>query len=557
MPRSRIPITLLLLAALTLIVSACGSPTPTNTPTPRPTQTATAVPPTETPVPPTETPVPPTETPVPPTETPVPPTETPVPPTEVPTRVVVAVAPTSTPVPPTEVPPTETPVPPTETPVPPTETPVPPTETPVPPTETPIPPTETPVPPTPTWTPDPRVIAGRQTATAFAEQTQVAASWTATPEPTETPVPPTATPVPPTETPAPAPVVCRTTGELTVGTDAAFPPFESVNTLTGAIEGFDIDLLNAIGQRAGFTPNFQNALFDSIFINLAAGQFDLVASGATITAARLETVNFSNPYFVSAQSIVVRSADRDVVRGPDDLAGRRIGVQLGTTGAEAARDIPDTASVRDFQTAPEAFQALANGDVDAVVNDLPVSESIVANNPELNLYILPDPFTLEYYGIAIRKECTDLLEVINAGLADIIADGTYEEIYANYFGVEPTAEYRAGGSGLTLEQIMAPAEEEPAEETTDTTGQEEMASGEARCVVEVPAGTAAVVRESADVSAGTVYLARRGQQMNVMDSVEADGLLWYRVELTVGDETLAGWVLARDSNLQVIEGTCE
>jgi ABC-type amino acid transport substrate-binding protein len=457
----------------------------------------------------------------------------------------------------------------------------------VPPTETPVPPTETPVPPTPTWTPDPRVIAGRQTAAAFAEQTQVAASWTATPEPTEvpptetpvpptatpvptevpptetpvppteTPVPPTATPVPPTETPAPAPVVCRTTGELVVGTDAAFPPFESVNTLTGAIEGFDIDLMNAIGQRAGFTPNFQNALFDSIFINLAAGQFDLVASGATITAARLETVNFSNPYFISAQSIVVRSADRDVVRGPEDLAGRRIGVQLGTTGAEAARDIPDTAGVRDFQTAPEAFQALANGDVDAVVNDLPVSESIVANNPELNLYILPDPFTLEYYGIAIRKECTDLLEVINAGLADIIADGTYAEIYANYFGVEPTAEYRAGGSGLTLEQIMAPAEEEPAEEASDTTGQGEMAPDEARCVVEVPAGTAAVVRESADVSASTVHLARRGQQMRVMDSTEADGLLWYRVELTVGDETLAGWVLARDSNLQVIEGTCE
>ena len=412
-------------------------------------------------------------------------------------------------------------------------------------------PTDTPA---PTLTPFPTPVPPTFTPSAMPTNTPSATATEAPTSvpPTPTPVPPTATPVPPTPTTPPAAGACRTIGELIVGTDAAFPPFESVNTLTGAIEGFDIDLLNAIGERMGFTPNYVNALFDTIFINLAAGQFDLVISASTITAARLETVSFSNPYFISAQSIVVRSADRDVVRGPDDLAGRRIGVQLGTTGAEAARDIPDTAGVRDFQTAPEAFQALANGDVDAVVNDLPVSESIVANNPDLNLFILPEPFGVEYYGIAIRQECADLLEVVNAGLALIIADGTYAEIYANYFGVEPTAEYRAGGSGLTLEQIMAPAEEEPVE-PPDTEPESE--SGAALCVVEVPESSSAVVRDSPAIGASFIAVVRHGQPMEVYEVQTVGTLTWYRVAYEGPNGPVSGWVWA--TRLGVLSGTCE
>ena len=296
------------------------------------------------------------------------------------------------------------------------------------------------------------------------------------------------------------PLACQATGDLVVGTDAAFPPFESVDTATNEIVGFDMDLVKAIGDKSGFTPQFVNALYDTIFINLAAGEFHLVSSGSTITAARLQTVNFSNPYFVSAQAIVMRADEAATYMSVADLAGKTIGVQLGTTGAEAAKDIPDTAGISEYQTAPEAFQALKNGDVDAVVNDLPVSQSIVANNPELNVAIVDDAFTLEYYGIAVRKECGELLDAVNSGLAAIIADGTYADIYANYFGVQPSAAYQKGGQGLTLDEIMNPATPEPTAAPTEAA----MAATEAATAVPTQEATAEMAATEAATAAATV-----------------------------------------------------
>ncbi len=252
---------------------------------------------------------------------------------------------------------------------------------------------------------------------------------------------------PPATAPATLPT-CATSGVLKVGSDASYPPFENVNEQTGKIEGFDIDLLNAIGKDQGFTTDVHNALFDTIFTALAYGQYDLVASASTITDERKQTVNFSNPYFVAGQVIVLRKADVGKVKTPDDLAGKTIGVQLGTTGAEAARKIPNTKAVKDYPTAPEAFQALANGDLDAVVNDNVTSLSIILNSPQLNLAVVGQPFTQEYYGIAVRKDCAALLAKVNQGLADVIADGTYAQIYAKYLGEEPPADFQKGGKGI-------------------------------------------------------------------------------------------------------------
>jgi polar amino acid transport system substrate-binding protein len=251
------------------------------------------------------------------------------------------------------------------------------------------------------------------------------------------------------------PGACKVSGDLVVGSDAAYPPFESVNTTTSKIEGFDIDLLNAIGAKAGFTPVVQNAPFDTIFTNLAAGQFDIVVSAATITAERAKTVTFSNPYFAAGQVIIVRKGDETTIKGPADLVGKKIGVQLGTTGADAAKAIKD-AQISAFQTAPEAFQALANKQVDAVVNDNFVSYAIVQSRAELNLVILGDPFTVEYYGIVARKECPELTAKINEGLAAIIADGTYAEIYGKWMGAEPSKEFQKGGKGIQLTAEATP-----------------------------------------------------------------------------------------------------
>jgi ABC-type amino acid transport substrate-binding protein len=242
--------------------------------------------------------------------------------------------------------------------------------------------------------------------------------------------------------------VCPTSS-LTVGTDATYPPFESINETSGKIEGFDIDLLNAIGAKESITLDYHNALFDTIFTALSYGQYDAVISASTITDERKQTVNFSNPYFIAGQVIVVRAADFGKILTSADLAGKTIGVQSGTTGADAAHAIPNTKAVTEFDTAPKAFQALANGDVDAVVNDNVTSLSIILNNTALNLKIVGAPFTNENYGIALRKDCTDLLAKINDGLAKVISDGTYATIYAKYIGEQPSAAFQQGGAGLS------------------------------------------------------------------------------------------------------------
>lgn len=349
---------------------------------------------------------------------------------------------------PTAVPPTNT-----STPIPVTQAP---TETAVPPTATEVPPTSTPA-PTNTSVVQPTLNAAGtriiEFATATAEARKAAM---ATPEPTAEAtaeataaatiaVTEAATAAPTAE--ATAPAACRSTGELIVGTDAAYPPFENINTTTNEFEGFDIDLLNAVAAKAGFTVKYENAAFDPIFINLASGQFDIVISAATITEERMKTVSFSNPYFAAGQVIVVRKDDAATIKTPEDLAGKTIGVQLGTTGAEAAKEIKDV-TVKEYQTAPEAFQALANKDVDAVVNDNVVSLTLILNRPELNLVVTGDPFTVEYYGIAVRMECGDLLTVINTALEEVIKDGTYEEIYKKYLGEAPTKEFRKGSVGV-------------------------------------------------------------------------------------------------------------
>ncbi|PJF41998.1 MAG: basic amino acid ABC transporter substrate-binding protein, partial [Candidatus Thermofonsia Clade 1 bacterium] len=282
----------------------------------------------------------------------------------------------------------------------------------------------------PTAEATPEVVATVEATVVAAEPTAEATAVAAEPTPTAVPSP-----------------VCRTTGELIVGTDAAYPPFENVNTETGEIEGFDIELLNAIAAKAGFTPVYQNVPFDTIFTNLAAGQYDIVISATTITEERQQTVLFSNPYFAAAQVLTVRAADAETLKSVEALAGKKVGVQKGTTGADYAKSLGGF-DVVEYETTPEAMRALANGDVDAVIADDAPSKTILLNNPELNLAITVEALTVEYYGISVRRECTELIEAINAGLAEVIKEGTYAEIYRKYFGVDPIKELQEGGQGL-------------------------------------------------------------------------------------------------------------
>jgi polar amino acid transport system substrate-binding protein len=222
-------------------------------------------------------------------------------------------------------------------------------------------------------------------------------------------------------------------GTFTIGTNAEYPPFEYVDDQNNIV-GFDIELMTAIAEEAGFEFEFVNTRWDGIFVALAAGEFDAVISAATITAERAETVNFSDPYFNAGQMITVLS-DNTTITGPDDLAGLKVGVQLGTTGDIWLTEQTDAEVIR-YDENTLAFQALANGDVDAAVADGPTAIDIVEANPEMSLKVLSGVYTDEQYGIAVTMEQTELLDAINEGLAAVKASGEYDELMDKYFPTE-------------------------------------------------------------------------------------------------------------------------
>lgn len=223
-------------------------------------------------------------------------------------------------------------------------------------------------------------------------------------------------------------------GTVVVGMNAEYPPFESVDE-SGNIVGFDAEIIAAIADDQGFELELVNTRWDGIFTALASGEFDAVISAATITEERLETVDFSEPYFNAGQRIAVRAADAESITTLADLAGLKVGVQLGTTGDILVSEEAGIEVVR-YDEITQAFQALANGDVDAVVNDGPTSAEIIKSNPEFEIVLVGEPLSDEFYGIAVRKDAPEVLEAINAGLEAIRADGTYDAIYEKYFGAE-------------------------------------------------------------------------------------------------------------------------
>ena len=221
-------------------------------------------------------------------------------------------------------------------------------------------------------------------------------------------------------------------GKIKVGTNAEYPPFKSVDA-SGKIVGFDMDLLDAIAKSQGFEVEFVNTRWDGIFVALASGEFDAVMSAATITEERKQTVDFSDPYFNAGQMMSVKKDSK--IATTDDLNGKKVGVQLGTTG-DIWVSKNTTAEVVRYDEITLAFQALAQGDVDAVVNDGPVSIDIIKANPEMGVMMVGQPFTDEFYGIAVNKSKADVLAAINKGLAAVKASGEYDTIYNKWFGTK-------------------------------------------------------------------------------------------------------------------------
>lgn len=242
------------------------------------------------------------------------------------------------------------------------------------------------------------------------------------------------TPATQPSTPAAKPVLKTVeAGKLIVGSDTAFPPFESMN---GSVaEGFDVDVAAAIGKEIGLTSDFKSYKFDTLIPTLkAGGKFDIIMSGMTINADRQKEIDFSSPYIDSNQSIAVQNSS--TAKSATDLAGKKIGCQSGTTGQQWAKENIKGAVLVPFDDTLAAFSALQAGKVDAVVNDLPVSAAIVKDTAR-GLKIIQEIPTGEQYGIAVSKENPDLLKAINDALAKIKASGEYDTIYTKWFGVAP------------------------------------------------------------------------------------------------------------------------
>jgi arginine/lysine/histidine/glutamine transport system substrate-binding/permease protein len=220
---------------------------------------------------------------------------------------------------------------------------------------------------------------------------------------------------------------------LVVAVEPTFPPFE-FQSLNGKLQGFDVDLMNAISRAAGFKFKFQSLPFDGMIPALQAGTVDAAVAAMTITPERLKTVSFSRPYFKAGLAIAVRS-NNETIKTLDDLKNRAIAVQIGTTGAKTAQGIAG-AKVRTFDTAPLALQELLNGNVEAVINDIPVTLYAIKSANIEGIKLAGQQLTEEFYGIPTPKN-SPTLEVINKGLSTILENGTYAQIYRQWFDVEP------------------------------------------------------------------------------------------------------------------------
>lgn len=216
----------------------------------------------------------------------------------------------------------------------------------------------------------------------------------------------------------------KNSGKFQIGTDATYPPFESKDIQTGEVAGFDIDLMKALCQKLRVEPEFIVVPFDGIIPGLNNHKYDAIISAFTITVAREGVVDFSDPYYVAGQAIAVPLRDT-TVKTWEDLTGKRIGSQLGTTGEILAKQVPG-AEVISFDNISAAFIDMENRKLDAIINDRPTSQMIIKVRKSAK--IVGPLLTKESYGIAVRQGDRRLLDGINLALQGLEDEGILEQL---------------------------------------------------------------------------------------------------------------------------------
>jgi cystine transport system substrate-binding protein len=228
----------------------------------------------------------------------------------------------------------------------------------------------------------------------------------------------------------------KANGTLKVGIEGTYPPFNYQDE-SGQLTGFEVDLANALAKQLGVNAEFQPTKWDGILAALESGRLDVVINQVTISEERKQKYDFSMPYTVSGIQALTRKADADSIKSPADLAGKKVGVGLGTNYEQWLKENVPQADIRTYDDDPTKFQDLNVGRIDVILVDRLAAFEMVEKTGD-RLAVAGDAFSRQESGIALRKGNPQLLAAIDAAIAKLRADGTLKQLSEKWFKTDVT-----------------------------------------------------------------------------------------------------------------------
>jgi polar amino acid transport system substrate-binding protein len=223
------------------------------------------------------------------------------------------------------------------------------------------------------------------------------------------------------------------TGKLTIGLDDSYPPMEFRDSKNNLV-GFDIDLGNEIGKKIGVETEYISTDFNGILLALASSKFNIILSGMSITDKRKESIDFSDTYVMGGQVVAIKKGDTSI-KSLEDLKGKVVACQLGSTGDTAASAMKGLKEVKKYDKITEAFQELSSKRVDAVIMDAQVGGYYVAKKPG-EYDVLKGVISEEPMGIGFKKEDKELKVAVQKALDELKSDGTLSKLSIKWFGFD-------------------------------------------------------------------------------------------------------------------------
>lgn len=228
----------------------------------------------------------------------------------------------------------------------------------------------------------------------------------------------------------------KANGTLKVGIEGTYPPFNFQDE-SGQLTGFEVDFANALAKQLGVKAEFQPTKWDGILAALESKRLDVVINQVTISDERKQKYDFSTPYTVSGIQALTRKADANSIKSPADLAGKKVGVGLGTNYEQWLKENVPQADIRTYDDDPTKFQDLNVGRIDVILVDRLAAFEMVEKTGD-RLAVAGDAFSRQESGIALRKGNPQLLAAIDAAIAKLRADGTLKQLSEKWFKTDVT-----------------------------------------------------------------------------------------------------------------------